>query len=496
MAKLIDSIVNPILVIQKILITVTQIMPDKILDNAAQCVLMLFEYIYQNNLDIKVNNQYPKYQLSLHTLTLAWLIGALDYIMTGEGRVNYQHRKFINSVLYTNFTVTHLNESVSDKYIDGQPFDYSVVPAFLLLTENVQKGSAANLFIPVAGLLRCACAWDGKRTSGEIARLEDVFEPIRRRFGIDSNILTPDEDAFWSNEGNSNEQENTETAKTQNSSNAAVTPGKRKKNEALAELDALIGLTNIKKEVHNISNLARYLIQRKNAGLSVPAFSMHMVFTGNPGTGKTTVARLIAEIYRDVGILDSGHLVEVDRAGLVGEYLGQTAPKTREVFMQAKGGVLFIDEAYSLRASDDRVDEFGNEAIATLLKLMEDHRDEVIVIVAGYTNEMKSFIDANVGLQSRFTRYLSFEDYTDKELTQIFIKLCRANQLTVGKPLVAKVYKSMQKLLSKKSNTFGNAREVRTFFEQTMQNHANRLATIKKPTTQQLQELEIEDIPR
>lgn len=469
-------------------------MSDKILDNAKSCVMMLFEYIYKKNLDLKVKRQYPELPHDLPVLTLAWLTSAVDFIMTGEGKVDRQHKKFINDVLYTNFTVAYLNASASDEYIDGTPFDYSVLPAFMLLAENVQEGSAAILYIPLAGLLRCACAWDGERTPAEIDRLEDVLEPIRSRFDIDANVLTPDEDAFWSEEGEDKNNIKSETKKPKQKVSTSRS-SKRNANQAMAELDALTGLENIKKEVRNISNLARYLIQRKNAGLPAPAFSMHMVFTGNPGTGKTTVARLIAEIYRDIGVLESGQLIEVDRAGLVGEYLGQTAPKTRDVFMRAKGGVLFIDEAYTLNSSKEGDDEFGNEAIATLLKLMEDHRDEVIVIVAGYTNEMKSFIAANAGLQSRFTRYLSFEDYSAKELTKIFISLCDTNKLIIGKPLVAKVYKSMQKIIAQKSDTFGNAREVRTFFENAMQNQANRLASIKSPTAQQLQELELEDVP-
>ena len=463
---------------------------DKILDNANNCIWQILEYIDKNKIASKVEKQYPDLSCQYMTFCEAWVISALDFVMAGDDKVDRKHYNFINDVCGTDYS-TQLNAAASELHIDGVPFDPSVVPAFLLLAEEIKKGSVANLYIPLADLFRCACAWDGERTPKEIARLEDVLEPIRQRFGIDPEMFLPLK-PYTTNIAK--KPKGSKPKKKRVGSGNKITL-KQQPNKALAELDALIGLTNIKKEVRDISNLAHYLILRKNAGLPTPAFSMHMVFTGNPGTGKTTVARLIAEIYRDIGILESGHLVEVDRAGLVAKYTGQTAIKTRKAFMKAKDGVLFIDEAYALNSSTDGDDEFGNEAIATLLKLMEDHRDDVIVIVAGYTNEMEAFINANVGLKSRFTRNLTFKDYSDKELTKIFIKYCHDNRLTINKPHVVKVYKSMQKLLAKKENAFGNAREVRTFFEQTMQNQANRLASINNPTSQQLQELEIEDIP-
>ena len=188
--------------------------------------------------------------------------------------------------------------------------------------------------------------------------------------------------------------------------------------EALAELDALVGLESVKAEVKKLASFVKISEERKKAGLKVPPMSYHMVFTGNPGTGKTTVARIMAKIFRSLGVLKKGHLVETDRSGLVAGYVGQTAEKTNEIIDKALDGVLFIDEAYAL--TEDGGKGYGGEAIATLLKRMEDERDRLIVVVAGYTEEMKKFIDANPGLKSRFNRYIEFPDYSAAELAEMF----------------------------------------------------------------------------
>lgn len=194
---------------------------------------------------------------------------------------------------------------------------------------------------------------------------------------------------------------------------------KRNISNPLKELEALIGLANVKTEVTNIYNLVKIQKVRATKGLNAPDISYHCVFTGNPGTGKTTVARLVAQIYKQLGILSKGHLIETDRSGLVAEYVGQTAVKTNKIIDSALDGVLFIDEAYSL-VQNGGGNDFGLEAIATLLKRMEDNRDRLVVILAGYSDEMKQFIDSNPGLQSRFNRYTHFEDYSADELTSIY----------------------------------------------------------------------------
>lgn len=257
----------------------------------------------------------------------------------------------------------------------------------------------------------------------------------------------------------------------------------------------MIGLENVKQEVRNGVNLARYLLHRRNNGLPVAPTSLHMVFTGNPGTGKTTVARLIADIYRDIGILRKGHLVETDRSKLVGTFVGQTPSQVAEIVRSALGGVLFIDEAYSLVVNRDSED-FGFEAVDTLLKLMEDHRDDLVVIVAGYTAEMEQFIQANPGLKSRFTRYIHFDDYNALDLQQIFQRLCEKNELQLKPDANAASLHAIEQIWQQRGKNFGNAREVRTFFESVMQRHANRLSLLDYPDKAALSILTVEDIPQ
>ena len=194
----------------------------------------------------------------------------------------------------------------------------------------------------------------------------------------------------------------------------------------LAELDALCGLERVKKDVKSLINLVKVQKLRQEQGLPVSPMSLHLVFLGNPGTGKTTVARLLARIYHAIGILSKGQLVEVDRSGLVAGFVGQTAIKTQEAVQKALGGVLFIDEAYAL-VNQENGNDFGREAIEVLLKNMEDHRDDLIVIAAGYSGLMEKFIHSNPGLESRFNKYFYFEDYTGPQLMEIFQSMCQKN---------------------------------------------------------------------
>ena len=294
-------------------------------------------------------------------------------------------------------------------------------------------------------------------------------------------------------EGTKETTEKTEKTNDQDKDKVVVNPALE--TDPYKELDELIGLTSVKQEVKSLANFVKVQNKRKAKGMKTPKLSYHLVFTGSPGTGKTTVARIVARIYKDLGILKKGHLVETDRSGLVAEYVGQTAVKTNAIVDSALNGVLFIDEAYAL-VPEGSGNDYGQEAISTLLKRMEDDRDRLVVIIAGYTNEMKRFIDSNPGLQSRFNRYIDFPDYSAKELIDIFRQYAKKNQYTISKEGERELKERMTYAVAHKDRNFGNARYTRNVFEKAIQMQANRLAGKSGLSDRQLMEITAPDIEK
>ncbi len=263
--------------------------------------------------------------------------------------------------------------------------------------------------------------------------------------------------------------------------------------KVLNELETLIGLEEVKQEVKSLINYIKIQREREKVGLKSSQVSYHCVFTGSPGTGKTTIARIVAKIYMHLGILKKGHLVETDRSGLVAEYLGQTAVKVNKTVDSAVDGVLFIDEAYSLVGENK--DDFGKEAVATLIKRMEDDRNKLIVILAGYTEEMKNFIDTNPGLESRFNRYIEFKDFSPDELESIFKLQCSNLDYLLSEDAETKLREVITTAFTSRDKSFGNGRFVRNIFEKTLERQANRIASIPSLTKEILTTILIEDIP-
>ena len=294
--------------------------------------------------------------------------------------------------------------------------------------------------------------------------------------------------------GTSREETSTGSEKQREAKKTAAPEKKtppEKLEDLLAELDSYIGLATVKEEVRNLINMASVYKLRRQHDLPTTDMSLHMVFTGNPGTGKTMMARMMARIYRSLDILSKGQLVEVDRSGLVAGYVGQTAIKTQKVIQKALGGVLFIDEAYALNGKSEN--DFGQEAIDTILKAMEDHRDDLVVIVAGYTDLMDRFIHSNPGLESRFNRFLLFEDYTSDEMLDIFKMQCKKGcyQLSDGVEELVRDYITEE---NGDPETFGNARGVRNIFEHILVAQNNRLAAMETVTKEDLMTLTQDDV--
>ena len=274
---------------------------------------------------------------------------------------------------------------------------------------------------------------------------------------------------------------------------AASAPNPPTLKESLAELDLLIGLADVKQEVRTLANFLKVQAQRTKANLPITPLSLHMVFNGNPGTGKTSVARIVGKIFGAMGVLKRGHLVETDRSGLVAEYAGQTGPKSHKKIDEALDGVLFIDEAYTLIHAESE-DSYGHEAVQTLLKRMEDDRDRLVVILAGYPAEMESLLESNPGLSSRFSRNLNFPDYDPLELASIFAQMCDKNHYRLDSITRAKIMLGLTSMYDRRDEHFGNGRAVRNLFEHALRRQANRIAEISELSVEQLCMLDAADV--
>lgn len=275
-------------------------------------------------------------------------------------------------------------------------------------------------------------------------------------------------------------------------SSSDISDDPRSLSELLEELNDLVGLETVKEKVSDLIAYQKVQKLRRENNLYSTKNTLHLAFTGNPGSGKTSVARIVGRIYKQIGLLSKGHFIEVSRTDLIAGYQGQTALKVKSVIEKAKGGVLFIDEAYSI-TENDHSDSYGRECLTELTKALEDYRDDLVVIVAGYTEPMEKFFESNPGLKSRFNTFIEFPDYEATELEQILISICQKNDYTLSEELLTAVREHLVKCVSEKDENFANGRLVRNLYDDLVMNHAKRVVNILSPTKQELSEILVDD---
>lgn len=355
--------------------------------------------------------------------------------------------------------LNRLDEQKNTQYLD------SITNAIYKFAQTIVK---ADDTISLAEMEALSQIWQMLHTYQKLDRYEDGFPADHKAESAQAKDTKPDE-------------------------SAAEDPAQLLE-KTLAELQDLVGLANIKEEVQTLTNFLKVQKVRADRGLAQTSVSLHCVFCGPPGTGKTTVARLMGKIFRGLGFLNKGELIETDRSGMVAGYVGQTAKKVDDLVNSALDGVLFIDEAYALVPQESGRD-FGQEAIDILLKRMEDYRDRLVVIVAGYTDEMTNFIESNPGLESRFNRYFYFKNYTPEELLAIYEKIGEKSHFKLTAAAREKLHRLLENLYVTRDRNFGNGRLVRNLFEKTIERQANRLAVLSNFTNEILMTIEPDDIP-
>ncbi len=355
--------------------------------------------------------------------------------------------------------LNRLDEEKNTHYLD------SITNAIYKFAQTIVKADDA---ISLAEMEALSQVWQMLHTYQKLDRYQDGFPATKTAESTGEDGVKPDE-------------------------SASEDPA-RLLEKTLAELQELVGLANIKEEVQTLTNFLKVQKVRAERGLAQTSVSLHCVFCGPPGTGKTTVARLMGKIFRGLGFLKKGELIETDRSGMVAGYVGQTAKKVDDLINSALDGVLFIDEAYALVPEESGRD-FGQEAIDILLKRMEDYRDRMVVIVAGYTDEMTHFIGSNPGLESRFNRYFYFKDYAPEELLAIYEKMGEKSHFKLTPAAREKLHQLLENLYVNRDRNFGNGRLIRNLFEKTIERQANRLAVLSNFTNEILMTIEPDDIP-
>lgn len=424
-------------------------------------------------------NEVPAIKKTLDGTTLSkalesYLLQLLIYLSRVNGEVDFREIEFVTILLQKNLS----KEAIRQSGANAVEIDLRNSELFALIYQ-IDKDLADALVNAIEAIGLIFIAADGHSDIQEIKALTNIIFEIRH----EGRLLDGKSDTMPVSK---------ETTESTNTADDTDEP-EQDLDSILSELNELIGLEEIKKEIAGLINLIKVRKLREEKDLPILPMSFHLVFSGNPGTGKTTVARIVSKIYKNLGVISKGNLVEVDRSGLVAGFVGQTAIKTREVIDSAKGGVLFIDEAYSLTPGSSQSD-YGSEAIEVLLKVMEDQRGDLVVIVAGYTDEMEDFLNSNPGLKSRFNKFIHFADYTPKELLDIFILISKKHGYRLMDDAKEELSKLISLIYENRTENFANARITRNMFESVIQHQANRVIKIENPTKDDLQEITVGDI--